>query len=141
MRAGIAGLGFVVGLLLAVGLDLAIAPPALKRDLRVKEEVPSRLYRGDGLVNPPDMPYGLNDPETAPDGSVHRWTTSHATLNFPYEAQYGERLHVSLSMAGGRASGQPPADVTLGVNGRTVARFRLSDDYRVYDASIDAAQT
>src|SRR5437868_6711248 len=86
MRAGVAALGFVVGVVVVVLLEMAVAPPTLKRDMRIKEEVPSRLYRGDGLVNPPDMPYGLNDPEIEPDGTVQRWSTSHATLNFPYEA-------------------------------------------------------
>jgi arabinofuranosyltransferase len=125
----------VVGALLALLLNIVIAPPVLTRDMTVKQVVPDRFYRGDGLVDPPDTPYGLNDPETAPDGTLHRWTTSHATLTFPYEAQYGRHLHVSL-----RIAGQPSSSATVSLNGHPVETLALSNNFQAYDFLIDTAQ-
>src|SRR5438045_201007 len=61
-------LGFSLGVLVSILLGLAVSPPLLRRDMRVKQEVPSFLDRGDNFVKPPDYAYGLYAPEMRQGG-------------------------------------------------------------------------
>src|SRR6476620_3681822 len=97
---GFTALGFSLGLVVSIILGLAVSPPLLRRDMRVKQEVPAFLYRGDNFTSPPDFAYGLYDPEMKQGGGeALTWTNGHATVPFPYAAYYGSRAEVSLRIS------------------------------------------
>ena len=122
---------------LAILVNLAIAPPTFRRDLTIKESVPPRLARVDGLVNPPDFPYGFYDPQPAQDGTLVRWTKERAAVTFPYLGNEARHAEVSIFMAGMRPQGQPHATVTLRLNGQKVSNFTAKNAFRVYTYKLD----
>lgn len=133
----IVALGGLLALVAALGLGIWGPAWTLLRDLRVPQVVPARLYHRDGLANPPDLPYGLLDPQPAPDGAVWRFTDGHATLTFPYAAAAGRHSTVRLRLAGITPADQPPPTVTLRLNEQPVATFTAGLMYTVYTATLD----
>lgn len=124
-----------VGVLLGVALPLVLGfliPPASIRDDMV---APSGI--DEALLGPTNNPYNFYKTEKSPDGTTFRWTGTHATTTFPYAANLGRNIAVSLRLAAFREPGQPPADVTLSLNGRPAAQFRAAQDFQVYTAHID----
>lgn len=136
-RAGYVAIGIVVAVALSLLLNLFVAPSSLKRDLTFKEQIPDRLFRDDGLVNPPDVAYGLYDPEAAPDGTFRRWTTERAAVTFPYIGNVARHVEVKLNMAGWREANQRPAQVTVRLNGQVVADFFANNQPKTYALQLD----
>jgi hypothetical protein len=93
------------------------------------------------VPDPLELGSGFYDPETTPDGLTFRWTGPHASLTFPYAANLGRYLHISMRLAATRAAGQAPADVTLSLNARPQARFTVLGDFHVYQFSLDTYHT
>ena len=139
-RAAIVLLGCVLAAVIAIGVQISAGSQVIRRNLLIKEEVPPDLIRGDGLVNPPDLSYGLADPAIQPDGTNARWTTEHATLNFPFAANMGRNVELFIRLAGKREPGQTPADVKISINSRPVLTFTADNNYAVYDLQLDTAK-
>ena len=133
----IVALGGLLGWGVALGLGSWGPAWTLTRDLRVPQSVPARLYHREGLANPPDLPYGLRDPQPAPDGSVWRFTDGHATVTFPYAAAAGRYSTMRVRLAGAPTAGQPPPTVTLRLNRQPVATFTAAARYAGYTATLD----
>ncbi len=122
-----------------VALALCTLEPAWTRirDLRVPQVVPTRLYHRDGLANPPDLPYGLRDPQPAPAGSMYRFTDGHATVTFPYAGAAGRYSIVRVQLAGVSSAEQAPPTVTLRLNEQQIAAFPATRGYTVYTGTLD----
>ncbi len=136
-QAMIVALGGLLAFVAALGLGSWGPAWTLMRDLRVPQVVPARLYHRDGLANPPDVPYGLLDPQPASDGAVWRFTDGHATLTFPYAAAAGRYSTVRMRLAGAPPAGRPPLTVTLRLNEQPIATFTAGAAYAVYTATLD----
>ena len=102
--------------------------------------MPGGNYRSGGIFNPRPTVYGLLDPQTLPDGTTYRMSTGHATLTFPYMAHQGRYADLSLRMASLRSSGEPPATVTVRLNGRRYPPFEVSPVFAVYTFTLDTRQ-
>jgi hypothetical protein len=104
------------------------------------DELPGTDYPGTGLFDGPDHVYGLHEPETAGDGTTYQWTTGCATWQYPYLANFGRHVDVSVRLASwvGR---EAPAEVALLLNGRPAATFSATPQFQVYNATLDTAQT
>jgi hypothetical protein len=127
-----------LALLLTLGmpalLNFVVSPPTFRDDM------PGGPYSYPGLFDPPDNAFGFFEPETTPDGTTFRWTTSHASVTFPLVANAGRHARIALRM-GGRPSGQTPAQVTLLLNGKPHSTFEVAGAYRDYAATLDTTQT
>jgi arabinofuranosyltransferase len=125
-------------LLLTLGmpalLNWVVSPPTFRDDM------PGGPYSYPGLFDPPDNAFGFFEPETTPDGTTFRWTTSHASITFPLAANAGRHARIALRL-GGRPSGQAPAQVTLLLNGKPHSTFEVAGGYQVYAATLDTTQT
>ena len=141
LPGGLFVMGLAVAALIAVIVNVLAVPGPLRRDLLVKETVPPALVRGDGLLDPPSMSYGFNDPEKAADGSTRRWTTSHARLNFPYAANIGRQMEFMVRLAGLREAGQQTANVKILMNGKQVATFNAANSFEERTVRLDTGQT
>ncbi len=116
-------LSVVIGAIVCLLLNLIVQPTLLREDM------PGAYYT-----------YGAYDPETSPDGITYRWTTSHATLTFPYAAHLGRTLQVRLRLAGNRSSGQQSAAVTVSLNAQPQLHFDAAGGFEVYTATIDTGK-
>src|SRR3954470_1409626 len=99
--------GSILSMVISIFLSTAFAPQVLMDDM------PGGLYRSDGLLDSPGNAYGFLAPEVSKDGTTYSWTDSHATLTFPYAANLGRYVHVSLRLASKSSIGQSPPGVTL----------------------------
>lgn len=136
-RAAYVALAFAFAAILSVLLNLTVPPLTFKRDLTVVEQVPEGLYRDDGLVDPPGIAYGLYDPETSSDGTVHRWTTDRAAITFPYIGNIARHVEVNLNIAALRDASQAPAEVAIRLNGKVVSDFIADNNHKVYTFQLD----
>ncbi|HYO50721.1 MAG TPA: hypothetical protein VEW94_12795 [Chloroflexia bacterium] len=125
-------------LLLTLGmpalLNWVVSPPTFRDDM------PGGPYSYPGLFDPPDNAFGFFEPETTPDGTTFRWTTSHASITFPLAANAGRHARIALRL-GGRPAGQAPAQVTLLLNGKAHSTFEVAGGYQVYATTLDTTQT
>src|SRR5438105_736675 len=134
VRANLLGLLFVLGVGLPVLVNTLIQPPASRDDM------PGGSYRSGGIFNPRPTVYGLFDPETGPDGTTYQWSTAHATLTFPYIAHLGRFADVTMRLSSQRPPGQPPARVTISLNGYAYPPFDVPNTFKVYSFSLDTSQ-
>ncbi|HEX8221229.1 MAG TPA: hypothetical protein VF914_18710 [Chloroflexia bacterium] len=125
--------GVLVAALLSLLLNLAFPARAFLDESR------STSYRGTGLFDGPDHVYGLHDVETAGDGTTYRWSTARATWQYPYLANLGRHVDVSVRLASwvGRDA---PAQVALILNGKQAATFSATPEFQVYNATLDTAE-
>lgn len=126
--------GVLVSALLSLLLNLALPARAFL------DESHGTSYRGTGLFDGPDHVYGLHDVETAGDGTTYRWSTARATWHYPYLANLGRHVDVSVRLASwvGRDT---PAQVTLVLNGKQAATFSATPQFQVYNATLDTVET
>jgi uncharacterized protein (TIGR03382 family) len=126
--------GVALSVLLSLLLNLAFPTRTFL------DESQGTSYPGTGLFDGPDHVYGLHDTETAGDGTTYRWSTGHATWQYPYLASLGRHVDVSLRLASwvGRDA---PAQVTLLLNGKQAATFSATSQFQVYNATLDTVET
>jgi hypothetical protein len=128
-------LGALAGVLVAVTWSQVVPPPLFR------DEMPGGLYHTLGQFDPPGNALGFYDPERLPDGTTYRWAGPQATLTFPYAAQAGRAATISLRLAAAWAPSQPPAAVTIRVNGQRGAQLTVSHDFQVVRIPLDTART
>ncbi|MDQ5823616.1 MAG: hypothetical protein M3441_05300 [Chloroflexota bacterium] len=133
-RFAVIAAGVALSALLSVVLNLAFPTRAFL------DESQGTDYPGTGLFDGPDHVYGLHDLETAGDGTTYRWTTGRATWQYPYLASLGRHVDVNVRLASwvGRDA---PAEVALLLNGKETATFSATPEFRVYNATLDTAET
>lgn len=133
-RFAMIGAGVAISVLLSLLLNLAFP------NRTFLDEAQGTTYPGTGLFDGPDHVYGLHDMETAGDGTTYRWSTGHATWQYPYLANLGRHVDVSLRLASwvGRDA---PAQVTLLLNGKQSATFSATPEFQVYQATLDTGET
>jgi hypothetical protein len=131
-------------LLVAFWLLLTLGMPTLLNWVAplptFRDDMPGGPYSYPGLFDPPDNAFGFFEPETTPDGTTFRWTTSHASVTFPLAANAGRHARIALRL-GGRPAGQAPAQVTLLLNGKPHSTFDVAGAYQVYTAALDTTRT
>jgi len=137
-RALIVTLGCALAAVLCLILLWAVPPATLK------DEMTGASYQVRGILNTSSYlgfeynAFGLFKPELSLDGTTYCWTTEQATLNFPYAANAGPQMEVAIRLAGNRGQGQPPAQVTVSLNGKAEPTFEATDGYQVYTFPLDA---
>ncbi|MDQ3706402.1 MAG: hypothetical protein M3437_14530 [Chloroflexota bacterium] len=133
-RFAVIAAGVALSALLSIVLNLAFPTRAFL------DESQGTDYPGTGLFDGADHVHGLHDLETAGDGTTYRWTTGRATWQYPYLASLGRHVDVSMRLASwvGRDA---PAEVALLLNGKEAATFSATPEFRVYNATLDTAET
>lgn len=107
----------------------------------VLENTDLRRVPNDVLYDPLDFTYGLNTLESLPDGTTYNWTLGDAYVTYPYMANLGRHIHVTMRCASGLLPGQSPVQGTLLLNGSPAAQFTAPPDFAIIDATIDTADT
>lgn len=133
-RLALAALGFVVSLSLSTLLNVAVPLPRLRNDMS------GAPYPTRDLADPLDYAHGLYKAETLPGGTTFRRSSGHVTLTFPYAAQMGRHAKLRLRLAALDNTPQLPLDATLLVNGKHVANFTITGEFRDYEATVDTQQ-
>ncbi|HUP27587.1 MAG TPA: hypothetical protein VM409_04055 [Chloroflexia bacterium] len=129
---GLAALaGFIVAAVLAWVVGIAVQPHSQVDDMA------SARQPSDGLVDPLQHTSGFYPPEVAADGTTFRWTGANASLTFPYAGNLGRHARVLIRATSGRPPGEPPAQVTVRLNGREVERLPVMAGWQTYSAEID----
>lgn len=134
-KAAILAAMLVLGVALSVILNIIIQPAPSRNDM------PGGSYHSEEIFNPRPTAYGLLDPETGADGATYRWSTAHATLTYPYIANLGRYADVSMRLSSQRPAGQPPASVTVSLNGKAYSAFDVPNAFQVYSFTLDTRQT
>jgi arabinofuranosyltransferase len=124
----------VLGVAISVLLNLFVPQPLFKDDM------PGGPYRYEGMFDPPGNSYGYFDEEKAPTGESYRWTTAHAYTTFPYAANSGRYVDVSIRMAAFQASAQDPISVEVRLNGQSFSHLMVAGGFHVYSMRLDTKQ-
>lgn len=124
---------------LAAGLSLLLNIAVLAPTYR--DDMPGGPYPSDGLFDPPGLEFGFFNPEKSPEGITYQWTTSRASVTFPYMGNAGRYARVSLALAANVAPGQKPATVTVVLNGRPQPGFVVSGLFRTFTFTLDTRET
>ena len=128
-------LPLLVAVLLAFSMPLVlsgIVPPTATRS-----EMGASPALDEALRVPSNTAFGFYPAETLPDGFTYRWTGSHASLTFPYEANLGRHATVSIRMATSGFPGAYPLAVKISLNGSEMALVNVTPTYEVFSASVD----
>lgn len=134
--------GGVVGEILAVGRFLAdwrtyvlvvVALIAIAVGYQVKQ--PSGVDVGSSYDSP--LVQGFHDIEKNAEFS-YRWASSSSTVFFPGYGSAPSKL--SLRLSGWRPAGGKPPKVDLSVNGRFIAEFEASSEFKTYEFALSRSR-
>ncbi len=92
------------------------------------------------MFDPPGNSYGYFDKEKAPTGESYKWTTAHAYTTFPYAANSGRYVDVSIRIAAFQASAQDPISVEVRLNGQSYSHLMVAGGFQVYTMRLDTKQ-